>query len=171
MVLDLSRLLRQSLESPPHMGTLGEELSRVELFLRIEKSRFEDELSVTLDVAPALCELPCMPLLLQPLVENAIKHGMAPRGAPLGVEMTAAHREGRLVVRVTNDGLLHPAGRATAEGGGLGLRATRYRLEREYGAAGRLELAGESTPAGHRVSAIVAWPVPQQEGSTSAVSG
>ena len=170
MVLDLSRLLRQSLESPAHIGTLGEELSRVELFLRIEKSRLEDDLSVTLDIAPSLRDLPCVPLLLQPLVENATKHGVAPRGSPLRVEVTAEHREGRLIVRVTNDGALHHAGQAKADGGGLGLRATRYRLERAYGNAASLELVQASSPGGLRVSASVAWPVPTRPSGVKGVA-
>jgi two-component sensor histidine kinase len=167
MVLDLSSLLRQSLETLPHMGTLGDELARLDLYARIEKSRFEDDLRVNLEVAEGLRELPCLPLVLQPLVENAIKHGFARATPPLCISLRAEHRDGRLTVRVTNDGLLHLGDEAASEdtergtsGGGLGLRATRHRLQQEYGAAAGLELS-QSTHAGERrVTATISWPVP-----------
>jgi hypothetical protein len=169
MVLDLSSLLRQSLEALPHMGTLGDELARLELYGRIERSRFEDDLQITLDVAPGLRGLPCLPMLLQPLVENAIKHGFAGSEPPLHVDLRAEQGAGIVTVRVTNDGELERraagspprTGRDTGGGGlGLGLPATRKRLEQEYGSAALLELAQSTEGGGRRVTAKVSWPVP-----------
>jgi hypothetical protein len=177
MVLDLSRLLRQSLEALPHMGTLGDELARLELYIRIEKSRFEDDLRVTLDVAPALHNRPCLPMLLQPLVENAIKHGIPKPGQPLCIEVRVEDRNGLVTAWVTNDGSLREGEGAmsrtsepTGDGAGLGLRATRHRLEREYGAAATLELSPSMVDGGDRVTATVCWPAPDPvEGSADGV--
>jgi sensor histidine kinase YesM len=169
MVLDLSRLLRQSLDTLPPMGTLGDELERLELYTRIEKTRFEDDLRISLDVAAELHELPCLPMVLQPLVENAIKHGFADASPPLGIDLRAERRDGRLTVQVTNDGrLLHITKGAVEEGGsadpstGIGLRVVRRRLESEYGAAAILELA-ESCIDGHaKVTATIGWPIDER---------
>jgi LytS/YehU family sensor histidine kinase len=150
------------------MGTLGEELARLELYARIERSRFEDDLQVTLDVAPELRRLPCLPMLLQPLVENAIKHGFARSEPPLHVDLRAEQRDGLVTVRVTNDGELeHRSARsppqakpdASRAGLGLGLPATRRRLEQEYGSAALLELAQSTEGGGQRVTATATWPV------------
>lgn len=166
MVIDLSRLLRQSLETLPHMGTLGEELARLKLFTRIETSRFEDDLRVDLDVAEGLRALPCLPLVLQPLLENAIKHGIARPDHPLCIDLYAEQSDGWLTVRVTNDGVLESGdaaawqdGERAASGGGLGLRTTRHRLQREYGAAAVLDLTQSTVAGERRVTASIRWPV------------
>ncbi len=169
MVLDLSRLLRQSLETLPHMGTLGDELARLELFTRIAKSRFEDDLRVDLDVREGLRPLPCLPMVLQPLLENAIKHGLPRSGQPLFIEVRAEHHDGELIVRVTNDGLLESSDAAASESdertrssGGFGLRATRHRLAQAYGAAAELALSPSTVSGDRRVTATIRWPVPDR---------
>jgi sensor histidine kinase YesM len=73
----LSSLLRSVLRSSPDFSTLGEELAVITAYLDIERARFEDRLSVIVDVSEELYQLRIPTLLLQPLVENAIKHGIS----------------------------------------------------------------------------------------------
>src|SRR6185437_2133373 len=77
-LMRLTSLLRGVLRSEGELTTLGRELEIIEAYLDIEHARFEDRLRVRIDVAPGLRDLRIPPLLLQPLVENAVKHGIAP---------------------------------------------------------------------------------------------
>ena len=77
----LTALLRGVLRSEGEFTTLGRELELIESYLEIERARFEERLRVTIDVPGALRDLRVPPLLLQPLVENAVKHGIAPAAA------------------------------------------------------------------------------------------
>lgn len=162
MVLDLSQLLRGSLEALPAMGTLREELDRLELYARIERSRFENDLDITLDIPDSLRPLPCLPMLLQPLLENAIKHGFARATPPVRIEVRAQRRNTQLTVEVINDGRLNGLGVQAAKvesERGFGLRAIRHRLEEEYGMAGTLALSQDTREGRERVTATVAWPL------------
>lgn len=129
-LLDLSRLLREALTSVGDEGTLGAELDRIEAYLRIEQARFESGPHPELHVADALRAAPCLPLLLQPLVENAIKHG-ARGGAPT-IRIEAAVQRRTISVAVSN-----PVGAPIAPGMGLGLANVRERLVLRYGDAHR----------------------------------
>jgi two-component system, LytTR family, sensor kinase len=170
MVLDLSRLLRQSLKTMPYMGTLGDELKRVQLYTRIEKSRFEDDLKISFDVADELLSLPSLPMVLQPLIENAIKHGRAQFNSPLHVDVRAERGDDRLTIRVTNQGQLACVEALRARkvnrfdiNRGIGLYTVRRRLELEYGDEALLELT-ETTACGEkRVTATIGWPVEEHE--------
>jgi two-component sensor histidine kinase len=131
----LTALLRAVLQrSDVRQSTLGDELALVEDYLGIEQERFEERLTVNLDVPPALREARVPPLALQTLVENAIKHGISPlaRGGTLSV---SAHLdEGQLVLTVRDSGRGTPT--ATDEvpsRGGVGLSNLARRLERLYG--------------------------------------
>ncbi|HXG59628.1 MAG TPA: sensor histidine kinase, partial [Thermoanaerobaculia bacterium] len=105
--------------------TLGEELDLVSRYLAIEKVRFGDRLSVRVetDEAATACLVP--PLLLQPLVENAVRHGIASMVDGGSVELTATGRDGLLRIRIEN-----PADpdRERTSGEGIGLRNARERL-------------------------------------------
>ena len=169
MVLDLSNLLRQSLETLPYMGTLGDELDRVKLYTRIAKSRYEDLLAVALDLTDDLLDLPCLPMVLQPLVENAIKHGFAQNTGPLRIDVSAERRDDRLLIRVTNQGQLVrdvAAGSGNNVGSytvsGIGLHTVRHRLVNEYGDEALLEMAETTTHGEAYVTATIGWPIGHQ---------
>jgi Histidine kinase len=115
---------------------LGEELETLQTYLEIEAIRFGDRLTVEFACPEALLELPVPNFILQPLVENAVKHAVARTSRPVIVRV-AARREGQdLILSVSDNG---GAGATTAFGTGVGLANTRRRLEVIYGARGRLE--------------------------------
>jgi two-component system LytT family sensor kinase len=122
----VSHLLRRLLDLLDRREiSLGEELDFIESYLAIERTRLGEGLEVRTDVDPTLlaCEVP--PLLLQPLVENALKHGIVPRGAGR-IAVSAAREGGQLVIEVRDDGQGLPAGFSPADYG-VGLRATEAR--------------------------------------------
>jgi signal transduction histidine kinase len=129
----LAELLRLSFASEnEHLVPLSRELEFLRLYLDIQKTRFRERLHVALDIDPAALPLEVPNLILQPLVENAIKHGIDPRPSPGRVEITA-RRDGpllRLIVR--DDGPGAPARPEASEGTGVGLRNTRARLQHLY---------------------------------------
>ena len=88
----LTSLLRGVLRSEGEFTTLGRELELVEAYLDIERARFEERLRVRIDVPPALRRIRVPPLVLQPLVENAVKHGIAPERRGGEVIVTARLR-------------------------------------------------------------------------------
>lgn len=122
MVRQLAELLRHTLDQGAHEVPLEQELHTVGLYLDIERTRFEDRLAVHFDVDEAARRARVPTLLLQPLVENAVKHGWqtAPKVLEIGI---AARLEGdRLCVEVSNTGRLQGTGH------GIGLRNLRDRL-------------------------------------------
>ncbi len=147
MIARLGELLRFSLDARGRQEVaLREELRLLDAYTAIEKARFGPRLQVAVQVDPALLELPVPSLLLQPLVENAIRHGLGPRGGRGTVRVSATRLGDRLCLEVSDDGVgLAPAGtvaaRASAAGerGGLGLGNTRARLAQLYGDAYRFE--------------------------------
>jgi signal transduction histidine kinase len=149
VVSELSDLLRLSLRSAPEPEVpLERELEVLEHYIGIQRVRFKDRLTVTFDVEPAARRALVPNLILQPLVENAIRHGIAPRAAP-GRVAIAAHRAGppgaapdRLELRVRDDGVGAPCGVRE----GIGLGNARARLRSLYGSAHHFE-AG-SPPGG-----------------------
>lgn len=174
-LLRLTALLRSVLKSDGEMTTLGRELEMVEHYLDIEKERFEERLQVRLDVAAALRTLAMPTLIVQPLVENAVKHGIAPavRGGSVDV---AAHLAGsgdatQLVVTVRNTGA--PLG---ASGGAdstrVGLANLERRLLGHYGTRASLSLtaAGGVTTAEVRVPVRTTAHAPRPEDATHRVA-
>ena len=156
----LSELLRRVLRSDGDMSTLGAELSLVMAYLDIEKARFEDRLGVEIDIPVALRSAVLPPLLIQPLVENAIKHGIAPfrRRGVLALRARlepSAEESPTLVVTVEDSG----SGLRGIEAGirnppSVGIRNIEERLARVYGDAGTLTLtsvSGNGTTAQLRV--------------------
>jgi len=134
MMTRLSDLLRMSLENDGVQVTrLSRELEFVTGYLEIEKVRFGDRLGVTLEIAPETLDAQVPHLLLQPLVENAVRHGVARLSANGKLGILASH-EGpslHLVIRDNGPGLCD-SGTSGAKAG-LGLRATRERLQTLYG--------------------------------------
>src|SRR4029453_9333194 len=78
-LMRLTSLLRSVLRSEAELTTLGRELELVEAYLQIEHARFEDRLHITVDVPTVVRDVPVPSLVLQPIVENAVKHGIAPQ--------------------------------------------------------------------------------------------
>lgn len=133
MLHRVSDLLRATLDSADVQELpLQEEIELVRTYLGIEETRFRNRLSVRVTVASDAADGMVPNLLLQPLVENAIRHGIAPRAEGGSVEIAARRFNGRLEIRVSDDGV----GLAAERGGpreGVGLSNTRRRLETLYG--------------------------------------
>ncbi len=147
MIARLSELLRGTLHTTAtHEVPLAEELRLLESYLEIEQARFEDRLRVRWSIDPASRDARVPHLILQPLVENAVKHGIAPRSAPGTVEVSAARENGTLHVEVRDDGVGVPAGFAWETRAGVGLANTRARLRTLYG--DRHAFALEGVPGG-----------------------
>lgn len=140
MVSGLSDLLRLSLRHASEQEVpLERELEILQHYLEIQQIRFADRLTVRYDIEDAARQALVPNLLLQPLVENAIRHGIAPRAAPGSVVISAQLDGGVLRLTVEDDGV----GPGPSSGGeGIGLSNTRARLERLYGDRQRLELRG-----------------------------
>jgi two-component system, LytTR family, sensor kinase len=140
----LSDVLRQVLRTDPaHEVALAEELRFLEQYLAIEQVRFSDRLNVIVAVDADLRDAAVPGFVLQPLVENALRHGLADRSEPGTVEIRAWREADDLVLEVRDDGVgLRPGDEA--RGHGLGLANTRERLATLYGARARLELAANT---------------------------
>lgn len=138
MLVRLSELLRLALENvETQQVPLRDELEFLRRYLEIEQVRFGARLEVKFDVPPELLDAPVPNLLLQPLVENAIKHGIAPRKQGGWVEVRARRDGTVLALWVKDNGAGN--GTKTASGSGLGLANTRARLEHLYGDCHRFE--------------------------------
>ncbi len=135
MIARLSDLLRMSLvDEGQHVTSLKRELDFTKAYLDIEKIRFGDRLSVTFDVPPQALDATVPHFLLQPFVENSIKHGISKRisGGKILVRATASRDTLRLTVKDNGTGRDHIVG-APGVKGGIGLKATRERLRTLYG--------------------------------------
>jgi two-component system, LytTR family, sensor kinase len=142
MISRLSDLLRLTFDrSGAPRISLHEELEFLQKYLEIEQTRFQDRLTVEYDIDPDALDAEVPRLILQPLVENAIKHGLSPKPGP-GVIRVSAHRLGdRLALEVRDNGVgLSERARARLHSG-VGLSNTRDRLECLYGASHRLEFS------------------------------
>jgi two-component system LytT family sensor kinase len=129
-LLDLTTLLRSVLRSEGEFTTLGRERELIDCYLRIERERFEERLEYTLQIPEALCRLAVPSLIVQPLVENAVKHGIA--GAREGGTVTVTARLDRdLLIVVRNTGA--PLSTRRDTGSGVGLENVTRRLEHYYG--------------------------------------
>lgn len=134
MLLGLSDLLRATLEISARSSLpLDEELEFVRLYVDLQKARFADRLTVTYDVDDDCLGEQVPALLLQPLVENAIRHGIAPRAAPGRIEISARRVGDDLVLSVIDDGVGLPEGFEPDRDHGVGLGNTGSRLQQIYG--------------------------------------
>jgi signal transduction histidine kinase len=137
VVARLSSFFRATLNTPPgEMVRLEEELDVIGSYLDIEAARFGPRLAAEIDCADAVAEALVPHFLLQPLVENAIKHGVARSKATVRLEIAAEARAGRLVLRVADDA--GPLDGALPPGAGVGLQNVAQRLAALYGDAARL---------------------------------
>jgi two-component system LytT family sensor kinase len=141
MMTRLSDLLRMSLENDGVQVTrLSRELEFVTGYLEIEKVRFGDRLGVTLDIAPETLDAQVPHLLLQPLVENAVRHGVARLSANGKLRILASHDGHNLHLVIHDNGPGLGDAKASGAKAGLGLRATRERLQTLYGSDQSLDV-------------------------------
>ena len=137
----LGEFLRLALENQgTQLVSLNEELDFLERYLEIEKIRFQERLQVSMDVDARLLEYNVPNLILQPIVENAIHHGIAPHSQAGKIQIRAFKKEDKLVMQVEDDG---PGMKnMDAARKGVGLSNTQERLERLYGENQELKLEG-----------------------------
>ena len=142
LVARLSTLLRMSLDNTgvPEV-TLRQEMDFLGRYLEIQQARFSDRLQVKIEISPEAMAARIPNLLLQPLVENAILHGIAPRAGPGHVAVLGRVEGGNLQLEVRDDGLGFDGTKRAKEG--IGLANTRERLAKIYGARGQLLLRSE----------------------------
>jgi two-component system, LytTR family, sensor kinase len=145
MIVGLSEFLRRGLEDSHRSEvSLGEEIEYLQRYLELQKLRFGERLQVNIDVAPELSAARVPSLLLQPLVENAIKHGIAKRAAGGSVRVSGVRTNGTLCLCIYNDAPDSPIDWG-APRTGIGLSNLRARLKILHGDAARLELKPTDT--------------------------
>jgi two-component system LytT family sensor kinase len=144
LILKLSALLRRLLRSHQHFVTLREELESIDEYLDIEVVRFGAMLQVRKQISPDTLDIVVPSMILQPLVENSIKHGLSRKVGP-GMITIRSHREnGRAVIEVEDDGMGFVLDRLDQPmSSGIGLANVRERLRVIYGATYQLALASE----------------------------
>jgi len=144
MLLRLSELLRLTLsQNQTQEVTLQQELELLRLYLEIERVRFQDRLQVKIEAAPDTLEARVPNLILQPLVENAIRHAVAPRADETLVIVRSARDDGKLRLQVSDNG--DGVSLTTKTTNGIGLANTRTRLEKLYGEDQTFELREVNT--------------------------
>ena len=141
MLIGLSDLLRAAVDQPKdQLVALTAELDFVRRYVDLQRVRFADRLDVRYDIADDCAGLAVPTFLLQPLVENALRHGAAPRPGMCHVEIGAKADSGRLRLWVTDDGAGLPRDFDLERHAGTGLSNTRSRLAQLYGAAATFEV-------------------------------
>lgn len=139
MVMKLSELLRLALDNTEtHEVPLSQELDFLKRYLEIEQTRFRERLNVEMNIAPDTLQARVPNLVLQPLVENAIRHGVERHARPGRIVLRAHRHQGQLALEVQDNGAGLPDGKPLREG--IGLSNTRTRLQQLYGAEQSFEL-------------------------------
>jgi LytS/YehU family sensor histidine kinase len=156
MIAGLSDFLRRVLrESNRQEVTLGDEVEFLEGYLEIEKVRFGERLHVSMEIAEELFPAQVPALILQPMVENAVKHGIAQRVQGGTIQISASRTNGMLTLNVYNDGPPLPMNWEQT-GSGIGIANVRTRLQGLYGSGFGLSMRNEG-PSGVQVSVSVPW--------------
>ncbi len=138
MIQNLSNFYRTSLSSDPLEDvTLAEEVELQRLYLEIEKIRFPERLRTMINIPPELMNQYVPALILQPLVENAIKYGVSRANRPVTVDIRAEKVDDMMVIKIIDDG--EPIVSGSDQGNGIGLANVRDRLEARYRSAASLE--------------------------------
>lgn len=159
LITKLSDLLRRLLRSHQHFVTLREELESIDEYLDIEVVRFGPSLNVRQDIAPDTLDLLVPSMILQPLVENAIKHGLSRKVGPGTILIRSWSEGGRALISIEDDGMGFTLERLNQPmSSGIGIPNVRERLRMIYGAAYQLKL--DSTP-GRGTTATLEIPIPE----------
>ena len=141
MVVRLARIMRRRLRSQDHFTSLGEELDFIDDYLAIETVRFGDKLRVVKEIDPTASSIPVPSMLLQPLVENSIRHGLSSKVEGGTITLRARRAGGRLVIEVEDDGVGIPKEElAGVLGKGIGVTNVKERLEVLYNQDYRMEI-------------------------------
>lgn len=161
----LGDLLRASLD---HGGRaevpLADELDALGHYVAVERLRFPDRLAVSVEAEPGTCRALVPSFLLQPLVENAVRHGAGGVARPVAVAVRVRREGGRLALSVEDDGAGLPAGWRLGDHGGVGLGNTARRLDALYGPDGRFRVGPGAGGRGVRVDVEVPFrPAPSPE--------
>ncbi|WP_282777931.1 sensor histidine kinase, partial [Phaeodactylibacter xiamenensis] len=153
MIAQLADLFRYQLKaSKTEQVALGEELGFVEKYLALEKARFEDRLQVVVDVPEALRERKVPPMILQPLVENSIRHGISNLIEGGQVLIRIRPQGERLAFEVSDTGTGVQEKAHLFRNGGVGLKNTRLRLEKQYNS--HLKIS-DNQPRGLKIEFII----------------
>jgi LytS/YehU family sensor histidine kinase len=158
VIKDLSGFLRRSLDRAQETSTLGDELEAVELYLRLEQARFGGRVRQDIQVPQELLDQPLPVFTLQPLVENAIKHGIGPRRGGGTITVRAGRGPQGTWIEVRDDGLglspeslarLNAGGGSPSSGGmGIGLQNIHRRLQILFGPDSGLRLSSDGGDRG-----------------------
>jgi signal transduction histidine kinase len=171
-LMKLSDLLRMTLENVGRQEIpLHAELDFLSKYLDIEQTRFADRLVVRFDVEPETLDTLVPTLLLQPLVENAIKHGVSKKNGPGHVDIRARRDHDKLWIEIRDDGLGLSETALDALQKGIGVSTTRARLQHQFGADYRFEF--HRLQEGVAVVVALPWrtehgPIPENEGPAHA---
>ena len=151
LIVKLSGLLRRLLRSQEHFVTLRQELEAIDEYLDIEAVRFGSKLRIEKSIEPGSLDIVIPSMLLQPLVENSIKHGLSPKVGEGRITIRSVMQNGHAIIDVIDDGVgVNPATADRVQSGGIGLRNVNERLKVIYGANYQLQLdsvPGEGTCA------------------------
>ena len=156
MMEHLGDLLRASLESSERQEvTLGQELDLLNHFVAIQKARFEDDLTVAVHVPSELRSALVPSLLLQPLVENAVRHGVAPRVGGGAITITAKTEQEYVLLCIEDDGIGLPKNWTMSDATGIGLSSTSERIRGLYPDTGAGLSVRRRQPHGTSVHVLV----------------
>jgi two-component system LytT family sensor kinase len=156
LIVKLSGLLRRLLRSQEHFVTLREELEAIDEYLDIEAVRFGPKLTIEKSIDPASLDLVVPSMLLQPLVENSIKHGLSPKIGEGRIVIRSTRKDGHSIIDIIDNGVGVTHGlvdRNLSPGSGIGLKNVNERLRVIYGANYQLQL--DSVPGGGTCARIV----------------
>src|SRR5688572_13447327 len=154
LIVKLSGLLRRLLRSQEHFVTLREELEAIDEYLDIESIRFGPRLHVEKSIDPASLEIVVPSMLLQPLVENSIKHGLSPKIGEGRITIKSVREKDHVIIDVIDNGVgVGSAHVERVQAGGIGLRNVNERLKVIYGANYQLQL--DSVPGQGTCARIV----------------
>jgi two-component sensor histidine kinase len=155
MIVGLSDVLRRALEDSHRQEVpLAEEMNFLQKYLEIQKLRFADRLNLRVDVPQDLLVAKVPSLILQPMVENAVKHGISKRAQGGTIRISASRLDRMLLLSIFNEGPSLPQGWEET-GSGIGITNVRMRLQRLYGDAFDLQLENEES--GVKVSMAVPY--------------
>jgi len=155
LIAGFSEILRHLLSTEARHLPLRDELDLVERYLEIQRVRFADRLRVTIDLAPDAAAARVPRLIVQPLVENALRHGLAPRVEAGVLNVRALRENGCTRIDVEDSGVGLPGGWSLATTAGTGLRNLSSRLQAEFGSSASLQVEARD---GGGVRAIVRVP-------------